>query len=261
MKVLQKSKEKVKREASFGESLLIIVIFLAMLMVNIVFLKGDAHVPLILATALVSLYAVYRLGYKWDEVMDGIAGGIKDIASTLLIFGIIGMMIAAWIQAGIVPTLIYYGLKLMNPKLFLVLTMLICALVSTSTGSSWTTVGTMGIVFLGIGAAFGVPMYVTAGASISGAYFGDKISPLSDTTNLAPAVAGTSLFDHIKHMLVSSGIGLVVSSIIFMFLGFRYGGSANELGIIEEIEAPSPGTFMSRPYCCWCPARSYSWAY
>lgn len=247
MKVLQKSKEKVKREASFGESLLIIVISLAMLMVNIVFLKGDAHVPLILATALVSLYAVYRLGYKWDEVMDGIAGGIKDIASTLLIFGIIGMMIAAWIQAGIVPTLIYYGLKLMNPKLFLVLTMLICALVSTSTGSSWTTVGTMGIVFLGIGAAFGVPMYVTAGASISGAYFGDKISPLSDTTNLAPAVAGTSLFDHIKHMLVSSGIGLVVSSIIFMFLGFRYGGSANELGIIEEIEATISGNFYVSP--------------
>ena len=199
MKDRQKSKERARREASFGESLLIIVVSLAMLMVNIVFLKGDAHVPLILATALVSLYAVVRLGYRWDEIMDGIAGGIKDIASTLLIFGIIGMMIAAWIQAGIVPTLIYYGLKLMNPKFFLVLTMLICALVSTSTGSSWTTVGTMGIVFLGIGAAFGVPMHVTAGAAISGSYFGDKISPLSDTTNLAPAVAGAALFDHIKH--------------------------------------------------------------
>ena len=247
MKDRQKSKERARREASFGESLLIIVVSLAMLMVNIVFLKGDAHVPLILATALVSLYAVVRLGYRWDEIMDGIAGGIKDIASTLLIFGIIGMMIAAWIQAGIVPTLIYYGLKLMNPKFFLVLTMLICALVSTSTGSSWTTVGTMGIVFLGIGAAFGVPMHVTAGAAISGSYFGDKISPLSDTTNLAPAVAGAALFDHIKHMLVSSGIGLIISSVIFMFLGFQYGGSANELGIIEEIEATISGNFYISP--------------
>ena len=212
-------KKNMKRKPSFLESFVLTGISLSALMYTVVILRGDAHIPLILSATVISLFAVFRLGFKWDDIMEAIGQGIKDIASTILIFGIIGMMIACWTMGGIVPTLICYGLQFLNPKYFLVLSMVICSIVSLSTGSSWTTVGTIGVVFLGIGAGFGVPMPITAGAVISGAYFGDKVSPLSDTTNLAPAVAGAQLFDHVRHMLVSSGIALAISSFIFFFMG------------------------------------------
>jgi len=216
-------------------------------MYNIFVLGGDAHIPLIVATTIISVYAVVRLGFKWDDLMGSIGNGIQEIASTILIFAIIGMMIAMWTMGGIVPTLIYYGLKILNPKIFLVMTMIICAIVSTATGSSWTTVGTMGVVFLGIGAGFGVPMPITAGAAISGAYFGDKISPLSDTTNMAPAVSGADLFDHIRHMLVSSGISLVIAGVIFFVMGMQYSGDGADITVVTEIEEVIANGFHVSP--------------
>lgn len=241
------TKERTKRDPGALESLLLVSFSLALLMYNVVILRGDAHVPLIIGTAVISLYAVLRLGFFWDELMAAIGHGIREIAVTILIYGIIGMMIACWIQAGVIPTLIYYGLKILNPKFFLFLAMIICAIVSTATGSSWTTVGTMGVVFLSIGAGFGIPMPITAGAAISGAYFGDKISPLSDTTNLAPSVAGATLFDHIKHMLVSSGIALLISGVIFLVIGFKYGGAGGDLSMVAEIEESIKAGFNINP--------------
>ncbi len=239
--------KRIRRDPTGLESLILVALSLSMLMYNVVILGGDAHVPLIMATAIICVYAVVRLGFRWDDLMSAIGKGIREIAVTILIFGIIGMMIASWIQAGIVPTLIYYGLKILNPKFFLVLAMIICAIVSVSTGSSWTTVGTMGVVFLGIGAGFGIPMPVTAGAAISGAYFGDKISPLSDTTNLAPTVAGATLFDHIKHMLVSSGIALLIAGTIFTVMGFKYSGKGADMSLIAEIEKGIADGFVISP--------------
>ncbi|WP_130860939.1 Na+/H+ antiporter NhaC [Bacilliculturomica massiliensis] len=238
---------KKTSEPPFIESLLLMALSLALLMYNIFILGGDAHIPLIAATTVISVYAIIRLGFRWDDLMDSIRNGIQEIATTILIFGIIGMMIAAWIMGGIVPTLIYYGLKILNPQFFLVMTMIVSAIVSMATGSSWTAVGTMGVVFLGIGAGFGVPMPVTAGAAISGAYFGDKISPLSDTTNLAPAVSGATLFDHIRHMLVSSGISFVISGIIFLFMGMKYGGGSGDLRIVAEIGETIASSFYISP--------------
>lgn len=241
-------KGKRPREATFIESFTLVTISLVILMVNIVILKGDAHIPLIIATTLVSIYyAIYKLGYCWDDIMGGITKGINEIATTILIFGIIGMMIASWIQGGVVPTLIYYGLAIINPNYFLVLAMVICAIVSTSTGSSWTTVGTMGIVFLGIGAAYGVPFPMTAGACISGAYFGDKVSPLSDTTNLAPAIAGATLFGHIRHMLVSSGIALTISGVIYFFMGFKYRYGGGDFSQVDAIRNSISENFYISP--------------
>ena len=234
---------RMEREPSFAESFILVAISLSMLMYNIFILKGDAQIPLIIATSLICVYAVVRLGFRWDTLMDSIGNGIREIASTILIFGIIGMMIATWIMGGIVPTLVYYGLHLMNPKFFLVMTLLICVVVSTATGSSWTTVGTMGVVFLGIGAGFGIPMPITAGAAISGAYFGDKISPMSDTTNMAPAVSGTDLFSHIRHMLVSSGISTIIACILFFVIGLKYGGASGTPEIISEIESVISSSF------------------
>lgn len=247
------NRNRVKREPTALESLIIVAFSLGVLMYNVVFLKGDAHVPLIIGTAVVSIYAIYKLGYSWEDLMNAIGHGIKEIAVTLLIYGIIGMMIACWIQSGIIPTLIYYGLKILNPRFFLLMAMIICAIVSISTGSSWTTVGTMGVVFLSIGAGFGIPMPVTAGAAISGAYFGDKISPMSDTTNLAPAVAGSTLFDHIRHMLVSSGISLIIAGIIFTVMGFKYSADSADLSMVAEIEETIKTGFTLSPFLLLVP--------
>ena len=240
-------KKNMKRKPSFLESFVLTGISLSALMYTVVILRGDAHIPLILSATVISLFAVFRLGFKWDDIMEAIGQGIKDIASTILIFGIIGMMIACWTMGGIVPTLICYGLQFLNPKYFLVLSMVICSIVSLSTGSSWTTVGTIGVVFLGIGAGFGVPMPITAGAVISGAYFGDKVSPLSDTTNLAPAVAGAQLFDHVRHMLVSSGIALAISGFIFFFMGMKYNSGNADLSLMLEIENVIKSNFFVSP--------------
>ncbi len=244
---LIEKKERQKREPTALESLILVAFSLGMLMYNVVILRSDAHIPLIIGTAVVSAYAVYRLGFKWEDLMSAIGHGIREIAITILIYGIIGMMIACWIQSGVIPTLIYYGLKILNPKFFLLMAMIICAIVSTATGSSWTTVGTMGVVFLSIGAGFGIPAAATAGAAISGAYFGDKISPLSDTTNLAPAVSGATLFDHIRHMLVSSGISLIIAGIIFTFLGFKYSAEGGDLSMVDEISTVIKSGFTISP--------------
>ncbi|MBQ0005121.1 MAG: Na+/H+ antiporter NhaC [Clostridiales bacterium] len=244
---------RAKRQPTAVESLIFVSFSLGLLMYNVVFLKGDAHIPLIVATAVISVFAVVRLGYYWDDLMSAIGHGIKEIAVTLLIYGIIGMMIASWIMSGIIPTLVFYGLKILNPKFFLVMAMIICALVSVATGSSWTTVGTMGVVFLSIGAGFGIPMPITAGAAISGAYFGDKISPMSDTTNLAPAISGSNLFDHIRHMMVSSGISLIIAGIIYLFIGFKYGGSGADLSMVAEIEETIKSGFTLSPFLLLVP--------
>ncbi|MBQ9075904.1 MAG: Na+/H+ antiporter NhaC [Mogibacterium sp.] len=245
--VREEKPARTRRQPTALESLILVAFSLGILMYNVVILRGDAHIPLIIATAVVSAYAVYMLGFNWEELMSAIGHGIREIAVTILIYGIIGMMIACWIQAGIIPTLIYYGLKILNPKFFLVLAMIICAIVSTATGSSWTTVGTMGVVFLSIGAGFGIPMAATAGAAISGAYFGDKISPLSDTTNLAPAVSGATLFDHIRHMLVSSGISLAIAGVIFTIMGFRYNAENADLSMVDEITSTIRSGFHLSP--------------
>ena len=247
---MEEKKEKKKKEKqipNFAESLILVLISLAILTYNIFVIRGDAHVPLIIAACILSLYAIYKLGFTWDELTEGITRGINDLATTFMIFGIIGMMIASWTQAGVIPTLICYGLKILNPKFFLVLAMVICAIVSTATGSSWTTVGTMGVVFLGIGTGFGIPAAATAGACISGAYFGDKISPLSDTTNLAPTVAGATLFGHVRHMLVSSGISLAIAGVIFFFMGLNYDVAGADSSMVLEISDSISQNFYTSP--------------
>lgn len=138
-------------------------------------------------------------------------------------------------MSGTVPAMIYYGLQVINPKFFLVITTLVCCVVSVSTGSSWTTAGTVGLAFTGIGAGLGMPPAMVAGAIVSGAYFGDKMSPLSDTTNLAPAVAECDMFDHIRHMVYTTTPALILSLIIYLFLGLKYGGKAMDTTQIDAI--------------------------
>ncbi|MBM7562630.1 Na+/H+ antiporter NhaC [Fusibacter tunisiensis] len=143
--------------------------------------------------------------------------------------------------------MIYYGLKILSPSIFLVATLLMSSIVSLATGSSWTTAGTVGIALMGVGMGLGIPAPMIGGAIISGAYFGDKMSPLSDTTNLAPAMAGATLFEHIKHMIFTTGPSYIISIIFFLILGFRYSGNELNLGMINEINAGLEASFNLNP--------------
>lgn len=226
---------------------LVPVIFLvAALFVSIKSLGQDPHIPLVLATALVALLGRLQ-GLRWESLLGGITSGIAVAIPACLILMLIGVLIGTWIQAGIVPTLIVYGLKVVSPSIFLATTCIVCAVVSLATGSSWSTAGTVGIALVGIGSALGLPPGMTAGAIISGAYFGDKMSPLSDTTNLAPAVAGVDLMVHIRHMLYTTGPSLLIALVIYLALGLGFQGKAAQADSIGAMVGAIHQQFTVHP--------------
>jgi len=209
---------------SLFESLIPVILLMFFLGVSILKYGASPHIPLVAGTTIAALMAV-RLGFGWQEIEDGLISGIVLALKACLILMVIGILIGTWILSGIVPTMIYWGLKLLTPSIFLVATCFISSLVSLATGSSWSTAGTVGIALIGVGQGLGIPLPIVAGAIISGAYFGDKMSPLSDTTNLAPAMAGTDLFTHIRHMVYTTGPSWLISLAIYAVLGFKYAGA------------------------------------
>lgn len=230
--------QKTKREATLLEALIPVFITIGILMYTVLpffGVEGEVHIPLVLGALVASIVAIWRLGYTWEEIEEGIITTISGTMQAILILAIIGMIIGTWILGGIVPTLIYYGLQILSPGLFLVASCLLCCVVSLATGSSWTTAGTVGIALMGVAAGLGVPAPMAAGAIISGAYFGDKMSPLSDTTNLAPAMAGATLFDHVRHMIYTTGTSLVIALIGFSILGAGFAGKALDTANINAI--------------------------
>lgn len=230
------SKSKKPREAKLWEALIPVVGTIALLMYCVLpyfEVKQSVHIPLVFGTLVAAIVAITRLGYSWKDIEVGIISSISGTMQAIIILAIIGMIIGTWILGGIVPTLIYYGLKILNPAVFLVAACLLCAVVSLATGSSWTTAGTVGIALMGVAAGLGVPTPMAAGAIISGAYFGDKMSPLSDTTNLAPAMSGANLFDHIRHMAYTTGASLVIALVGFAILGFRFAGKSLDTSNID----------------------------
>ncbi|OBY26092.1 Na+/H+ antiporter NhaC [Leisingera sp. JC1] len=205
-----------------GLGLALLPILLTLLVLGIqLFYFGDftPHIPLAIGIAITALVGL-KLGHKWDNIEEGVFHVINISLPSVSILITVGMIVGIWIASGTVPTLIYYGLKILSPELFLAAGMVLCSIVSVSLGTSWGTVGTVGLALMGIGAGFGIPMYWTAGAVVSGAFFGDKISPLSDTTNLAPAVTGTNLFDHIRNMLPTTVPSMLIALAIYLAVGF-----------------------------------------
>jgi NhaC family Na+:H+ antiporter len=170
------------------------------------------NVPLMFATAFAAIIAK-RCGYTWKQIQRGIFNGIYSVLQAVLILITVGALIGIWILAGVVPSMIYYGLAILTPTIFLVTAVLICSVASLVMGTSWGTAGTLGVAFMGIGYGLGIPMPITAGAVISGAYFGDKIAPLSDTTNMASAIAGVDIIAHIKNMFRQTGIAYGIAII------------------------------------------------
>lgn len=219
------------------QCLAVIVVMLAFLIWEIVVAKDEeGHIALILAGAFAALVAVLN-GWKWNYLEQGILAAINRSMQAMLILAVVGMMLGSWVAGGIVPSMMYFGIKIIAPSVFLFTACLLCSIVSLATGSSWSTAGSMGVALIGVGTALGFDPAMTAGAVVSGAYFGDKMSPLSDTTNLAPAVAGSTLFEHIKHMIFTTGPSLVVALIVYLVLGFSHAKEAGnaDLTVVNTI--------------------------
>jgi len=210
---------ELKKKPSLGLSLVPVVVLILALSYTIVVLEGSGHIPLIFGATVAAALSAGFLGMSWKDIQEGLTGGIVTALPAILILIVVGLLIGIWISSGVVPVMIYYGLKILAPGYFLVATILICALISLATGSSWSTAATVGLAMMGVGQALGIPAGMTAGAVVSGAYFGDKMSPLSDTTNLAPAVAGTQLFTHIRHMVYTTLPALGVAIVLFTIIG------------------------------------------
>ncbi len=240
---------------SLGISFIPVVVLIGSLFYTIVFLEGSGHIPLIFGAMVASLIAGYNLKMSWDDIQKGLTGGIVTALPAILILMIVGLLIGIWIASGVVPVMIFYGLKILSPGYFLVASALTCALISLATGSSWSTAATVGLALMGVGQALGMHPGMTAGAVISGAYFGDKMSPLSDTTNLAPAVAGTHLFTHIRHMVYTTVPALIISLIIFTILGILRptSGSVETADYVLMLDTLS-GSFNLTPWLLVAPA-------
>lgn len=209
------------------------VVFLVALLSTSVFLFSDDssyganQIALLLGAGVAAIIGI-RNGLTWRDVEQGIVHSISMATGALLILLAVGSMVGTWILSGTVPTMIYYGLQLLDPSIFYFVACLMCSIVSVSIGSSWTTAGTIGIGLMGTAIGLGLSPAITAGAVISGAYFGDKLSPLSDTTNLAPAVTGTDLFTHIQHMLWTTLPSWLLALALFLFIGFSQSTTGND---------------------------------
>ena len=179
---------------------------------------GEAHMPLILSTALVCVVGALN-GWKWSVMEKGMLAGINRAMQANLILLTVGMLVSTWKAGGIIPSIIYYGLNIINPGIFLVTACLLCSIVSLVIGSSYTTAGTIGVAMIGISIGLGINPAMTAGAVVSGSYFGDKMSPMSDTTNLAPGVAGSNIFEHIRHMVFTVTPSYIIALVVFFILG------------------------------------------
>lgn len=210
--------------------------------------SGPNQFALILGGAIAAIVG-FRNKVSYGAMMEEIAKNIKSTAGAILILLLVGALSGTWLLSGVIPTMIYYGLQLLHPSIFLPACLLICAVISIATGSSWTTSATVGIALIGIGSTIGMPLGMVAGAVVSGAYFGDKLSPLSDTTNLAPAMAGTDLFTHIRYMTLTTVPTMIITFIIFIFLGLAQATSgvsdnSETLMAIKETFTISPWLFL-----------------
>ena len=219
-------------------ALIPIIILVTLLLTNVNIygdntLAGSNQVALLIGGAVAAIVG-FSLKIGWDTMLDGIVKSISSALGAVIILLLIGALSGTWLISGIVPSMVFYGLKILHPSIFLVATCIICALVSLATGSSWSTVATIGIALIGVGEALGFSTAVVAGAVISGSYFGDKMSPMSDTTNLAPAMAGTDLITHIKHMTWTTFPSISIALIIFLIMGFT-GSSQADVNEINSI--------------------------
>ena len=218
-------KEREKPHVGILESLLVVICILIILGYLIIFKSQSPQVPLLVSVIVLMLYGFIR-GFGWDNVMSGIEEGIKPGVIPLVIFLMIGVLIATWIYSSTIPTIMYFGFKIISVKFFLPTVFIVCSLVGLTCGSSFTTVSTMGIAFMGIGVALKINPGLIAGAIVSGAFFGANTSPLSGTTNLAAGVGEIDLYDHIKSLLWTDVPAWIISLILFSIMGMGHSNAS-----------------------------------
>lgn len=238
----QNENTPASKELSIWEALIPVIALVGMLAYNVfVFgddaLSGSNQFILLMGGAIAAIVG-FRNKIPYKQMMKEVAENVSSTSSALLILLMVGALSGTWLVSGIIPAMIYYGLQILNPTIFLAACVVICAIISIATGSSWTTAATVGIALIGIGEALGISLGMTAGAVLSGAYFGDKMSPLSDTTNLAPAMAGGELFSHIRYMALTTVPTIVITLLVFIVLGFTISptGIADTDAIIANID-------------------------
>ena len=231
------------KELNIWEALLPVIVLVGLLAYN-VFVFGDNALSgsnqfILLIGGAVAAIVGFHNKVSYATMIEEVGANFKSTAGAILILLLVGSLAGSWLVSGIIPAMIYYGLQILHPSVFLPATVVICCIISLATGSSWTTSATVGIALIGIGKAIGMPVGMVAGAVISGAYFGDKMSPLSDTTNLAPAMAGAELFSHIRYMSLTTVPTIIITTIIFIFinLGQDIAGAADTTAILTSIEA------------------------
>lgn len=224
-----------RRMATFGEALIPLVAVTVLLAVGYGLLDINIEVLLIVATMVAALVGL-RLGYSYEEMQDGINLSLFKSMTALLIVTVVGALIAAWIACGTIPMLIYYGLKIITPDYFLVTACVVCSVVSIITGTSWGTVGTIGIALMGVAEGLGINPAAAAGAIVAGAYFGDKLSLFSDTTNLAPIAARANIYDHVGHTLWTTTPAFIIGLVVYLIVG-KGSDAGTESQLVTELSA------------------------
>ena len=210
--------EQTKKEPSFLLALTPILVMIVGLALGVGYMKLKVE-PIILIAALVAGGIAWRLGYSWSELQEGVIEKISSSLPALMILWAVGLLIGSWVFSGTIPMIIYYGVDLISPQYLVLTAFVIAAIISTVTGTSWGSAGTVGVAIMGIAQGLDVNLAATAGAVVAGAYFGDKLSPLSDTTNLAPIAAGSELYEHIKHMFYTTIPATIVAIAAYLFFG------------------------------------------
>ena len=218
----------MKSSLSLKNALIPLIVLIGLLAFNVIVYGDDAlsgsNQFILLIGGAVAAMVGFANKISYQTIIDKVADNLKSVTGAILILLFVGALAGTWLISGVIPAMIYYGLQILHPSIFLPACVIICALISLATGSSWTTSATVGIALIGIGKALGVPVGMVAGAVLSGAYFGDKLSPLSDTTNLAPAMAGADLFTHIRYMTHTTVPSILVTLIVFIILGIVFSG-------------------------------------
>ncbi|MED3724717.1 Na+/H+ antiporter NhaC [Priestia filamentosa] len=230
------------RLPTLPEIAIVLLAFLALVLSFTVYLDLPIQMALFISWFLVIILGV-RLGYKFQDLQKAIMNGISNGLEAVLILVSVGALIGTWIAGGVVPTLIYYGLEFIHPSIFLLATLIICSIMSVATGTSWGTVGTAGIAMIAIGEGLGMPLPLVAGAVLSGAYFGDKLSPLSDSTVLASSLSKVDVLKHVRAMMVLSIPAFIITAIMFTVTGFIYAGKDIDTAKIESLKSALKGSF------------------
>ncbi len=238
-----------KREATLGVALALIALITAVVSLATLKYGVDVHVPIAMLAVVVALVDCCWLGMKYDDVTRAAFDSVMAAMPSCMILMLVGILIGVWMRTGVIPGLIYYGLNVLTPASFPLATMVICAIISLCTGSSWSTEATIGVALMGVGNGLGVPAAMTAGCVVSGAYFGDKMSPLSDTTNLAPAVAGNDLFDHIRAMFWTTAPTLAVCAVVYILWGRGFAAMQLDTRRISAIQTMIGAEFDVNWFC------------